>query len=412
MCDCYWTRCSVCKRESIPVHITNFDIPRDEIKIYCHRHFPRKNVVMHKLIEDEHFNDIEGRSTGKTEHKAGWIMGVRYLKKIPKECGYLTVTPNVCAEHIAKIITQSGKCYWTTEMAPHNYSTEANAVKNTTHAINSSSPTKKRWEKHLMLICNKDKLQKQNVPVNVYNKIRALSNYIIRRYKSIEAIILIGSYAEGTNRKDSDIDLVVISKTRISHGNLHALEESYDIRVQLIPYTVKALNYQFANSTTMAYSIQMGKIVYQKNNFMERYNRFPLRYPSNEWFKDWFKHWLQFYSFGVHDYKGSKRRNFDFVSDLLPRGTVNFAILFVESKGHIPVSKNELISCFQKEVSDSAIIKGLKIALASYHRDMELNLKKADNVYATGEFLKTELKRHVKFIEAREAKYRKLKLHK
>lgn len=40
MCDCYYEGCKVCGR-SIPVHITDFITPRENVEVFCGRHLPR-----------------------------------------------------------------------------------------------------------------------------------------------------------------------------------------------------------------------------------------------------------------------------------------------------------------------------------------------------------------------------------
>ena len=62
-------------------------------------------------------------------------MAVRYLKIPPKKYGYTAVTPNVSAEHIAKVITKSKRTYWTTEWIRKGYGSEAQAVKETIKSL-------------------------------------------------------------------------------------------------------------------------------------------------------------------------------------------------------------------------------------------------------------------------------------
>lgn len=37
MCDCYSHKCEVCE-ETIPMHINDFDDPRDAFKVWCQKH--------------------------------------------------------------------------------------------------------------------------------------------------------------------------------------------------------------------------------------------------------------------------------------------------------------------------------------------------------------------------------------
>lgn len=154
MCDCYWVKCEVCKKGLIPVHIADFCMSRDDIKIYCRDHVPSKDVVVHKIIEDE-YRYPEGTSFKKTkriEHRAGWRMGVRYIKNPPPEYGYTAITPNVGQEHIAKAITKSKKSYWATEWTKGKHNAEVNAVKETIKRISWLSPAQQVWRRYLLRI--------------------------------------------------------------------------------------------------------------------------------------------------------------------------------------------------------------------------------------------------------------------
>ena len=102
------------------MHIADFCISRDDLRIYCNKHIPQKDVVIHRLIEDQSYyaEEISPRKRKwrkYTEHRAGWKMGVRYLKRPPKAYGYTAATPNVGCEHIARVLTKLKKSYWTTE---------------------------------------------------------------------------------------------------------------------------------------------------------------------------------------------------------------------------------------------------------------------------------------------------------
>lgn len=399
MCDCYYKRCEVCKKGLIPVHIADFCMPRDEVGIYCQGHIPKKDVVIHRLIEDESYSAEEifpqkAKRREYIEHRIGWSMGVRYFKKPPKEYGYTAVGPNVGCEHIARVVTKHRKSYWTTEWIRKNYNSQIETVRETVRHTSPLSPTQQVWRRYLLKLEGIKALKRLNLPINVLREIKKVSRRLKRRYKDLLGIILIGSFAERTYQNDSDIDIVFIKKRRAKYKDLYKLTRGTKRRVQLIPFSRKEVNQHFKDSTTMAYAIQRGKIIYQKKNFLERYYKWSLGWPDKEWMKKWFKHWQTIYDYGVWDFKRGKKRRFDYISDSLPRGVVNFSILFLETRGFIPTTKKDLRYCFYREVRDKEIRNGFKVALKAHHEDRDISLKEAIKVYASGEFLKKEIRKY------------------
>ncbi len=45
MCDCYSHKCEKCDVH-LPIHITDFCLERDQIRVYCDAHIPEDNVVV------------------------------------------------------------------------------------------------------------------------------------------------------------------------------------------------------------------------------------------------------------------------------------------------------------------------------------------------------------------------------
>ena len=296
MCDCYYKRCEVCKKGFIPVHIADFCMPRDDVYIYCKKHIPKKDVVIHKLIEDESYyaKEIFPKRKKKRryiEHRAGWKMGVRYLKRPPIAYGYTAVTPNIGCEHIARVITKLKKSYWTTEWIRKNYNSEIKAIRETIKKVRPLSPIQQVWRRYLLKVEEGRKaFKKLNLPVNVLKEIKIISRRLKRRYKDLLGIILIGSFAEGTYQNDSDIDIVFIKERRLKYRSVHKLIKDIKRRIQLIPFSRKDVNQHFRNFSTMAYAIQRGKIIYQKKNSLEKYYNWALGWPSKEWMEEWFRH--------------------------------------------------------------------------------------------------------------------------
>jgi len=56
MCDCYDAKCELCD-EHVPMHIADFNYPREDFKVWCRRHIAEAdpNAVVFLLVEaDEH----------------------------------------------------------------------------------------------------------------------------------------------------------------------------------------------------------------------------------------------------------------------------------------------------------------------------------------------------------------------
>jgi len=81
---------------------------------------------------------------------------------------------------------------------------------------------------------------KRAVDVEILNSIKKYIEAISRHYK-IDAIILFGSYAKGTNTENSDIDIAVVSsdiKDRVEDmAKLMKLRRAIDLRIE--PHPIK-----------------------------------------------------------------------------------------------------------------------------------------------------------------------------
>lgn len=412
MCDCYDTICAVCKKGIIPVHIADFCMPRDHVRIYCQKHIPQKDVVIHKIVEDEYHYKSElslmGKKRNSTEYPLGWRMGVRYLEEPPYKYGFHAVTPNVCAQHIGNVIPKQGRPFWITEWTERNYNTEIEAVEDIINSRNDFSPFEQAWKRYIISLRGNTIFKRIGIPDDVLNEIKIISRRLKRRYKGLLAIILIGSFAEGNQEKDSDIDMVFVRRGRTYHTGLLDITEGTKRRIQLIQFNKRLLDYHFKNSSTMAYAIQRGKIIYEKGNILRKYYTWPLSYPSDVWMKDWYNHWIAKYSYGVKDFRRNKKMGFDYVIDCLSRAVVNFGILFVETKGYIPTTKKDLERCFNKEIEDKRIREGFKIAIHVHHEDRDVSLSEAEKIYYTGKYLKEELKSHFQKVEKHQVHLDKL----
>ncbi len=53
MCDCYEHKCEICE-ETIPMHIGDFNFPREDFRVYCHKHINQAPIgaVVFELFDD------------------------------------------------------------------------------------------------------------------------------------------------------------------------------------------------------------------------------------------------------------------------------------------------------------------------------------------------------------------------
>ena len=77
----------------------------------------------------------------------------------------------------------------------------------------------------------------------------SIKKYIekISQYYKIEAIILFGSYAKGTNHEDSDIDIAVITddiKTDRFDEEINLMQLRWDIDLRIEPHIISISDYE------------------------------------------------------------------------------------------------------------------------------------------------------------------------
>ena len=55
MCDCYGHKCECCD-ERVPMHIADFNYPREDFKMWCHDHVDKAEpgaIIFELIVEDE-----------------------------------------------------------------------------------------------------------------------------------------------------------------------------------------------------------------------------------------------------------------------------------------------------------------------------------------------------------------------
>ena len=86
---------------------------------------------------------------------------------------------------------------------------------------------------------------KRTVDVEILNSIEKYIEEISKYYK-IDAIILFGSYAKGTNTNDSDIDVAIVSNDIIDKfedlTKLMRLRRNIDLRIE--PHPIKTEDFK------------------------------------------------------------------------------------------------------------------------------------------------------------------------
>ena len=98
----------------------------------------------------------------------------------------------------------------------------------------------------------------------VINKVRAYSE-LVRQHFDVEKVILFGSYAKGTAREDSDIDVAVVLKTRpedwlASSAKLFRLTRDIDISIEPV-----MLDESHDQSGFLEEVERTGQIIYQRS---------------------------------------------------------------------------------------------------------------------------------------------------
>lgn len=96
MCDCYAPKCEKCD-ERIPVHIEDFNYPREDIQVFCKDHMPTERVTVWMLTGDDDFCDL----------KAGWTCGIR-LQDGNIEPDSVGVYPNMNAAWMVRKFKDNG----------------------------------------------------------------------------------------------------------------------------------------------------------------------------------------------------------------------------------------------------------------------------------------------------------------
>lgn len=91
MCDCYETKCEVkgCMEE-IPVHIADFNFPRENVQVFCSKHLPKRKATIFEITKIYEWDR-------DNNYKVGWKCAIRLCRGEiePKSVG---VNPNIGAE--------------------------------------------------------------------------------------------------------------------------------------------------------------------------------------------------------------------------------------------------------------------------------------------------------------------------
>lgn len=231
-------------------------------------------------------------------------------------------------------------------------------------------------------------MQKYHLPLLKIKKL------LTEKYKNTRAIFLIGSLADGSFKKNSDIDIVWIKVHKLGWRNLMTIEDKLSsdnkIKIQIVQFSKKQLKWHFDNSSTMAHSINKGIVLYGKRDkFILKILKRKLSLPTNKWMKNWYDHWLIKFKLAKEDIKiGRKFKNG--INDTVARVCVNFAILYLEKKGFVPVSKFQIKKGIKKYLNEERF-KRMKIALKYSGKDRYIPLSDAEKIFDTATYLKRRL---------------------
>lgn len=85
---------------------------------------------------------------------------------------------------------------------------------------------------------------------------RSVEKYLaeVSKYYKLDAVYLFGSFAKGTQKENSDIDIAIVSrdiKNRyLDMGSLYALKWDFDLRIEPHPFHIN----EFNKNDTMMYN--------------------------------------------------------------------------------------------------------------------------------------------------------------
>jgi predicted nucleotidyltransferase len=233
--------------------------------------------------------------------------------------------------------------------------------------------------------------------------------YLLSHYKDTQGIIVIGSVADGTYKRTSDIDIVWMKSWPLDYKKQFRIEEDLerisDRKIQLVSFSTKQIRWHFQHSTTMAHAIQRGIVVYRKENgLISALVKKKLGHPTHEWMKFWFEHWQTRCRWAKDSIRREKRLRKKFCKDEcictfyddIARVTANFAILYLETRDIIPLSKKQVMHHFKKCLAprftaSTNVFKGLKLALELSGRDRFLKATEIDKILLCTKWLEKKL---------------------
>jgi predicted nucleotidyltransferase len=160
----------------------------------------------------------------------------------------------------------------------------------------------------------------KGLPKNFKSSVAEMACHLLSLYKDTQGIIVIGSVADGTYNRTSDIDIVWIKNRPLDYKRHFRIEEDLerisDRKIQLVPFSTKKIRWHFRHSTTMAHAIQRGIVVYRKENGpLSELAKEKLGRPTHEWMKSWFEHWQTRYHWARESIRREKRLHKKFCKD-------------------------------------------------------------------------------------------------
>ena len=239
MCDCYWPKCQRCG-EHVPLHISDYCMGRDEVEVFCHRHLPKRNVVVYELVS-EAFQPSYGRGDDfYHDPPKGWRMGVRYKTRPPRDYGLQAAEPNVSSAYLAEYRNRSGRPAFFTHTVPTLHRTERTAVE---AALRDVAQRRERFGDDAALRpwfeADERLWRARKAQAELRASLDSLLDQIpllrdLREGRRLAAVVLIGSLAQRDFVPDlSDVDLYVLGR-RLKPGLKLAYIEGRDLEVNLV----------------------------------------------------------------------------------------------------------------------------------------------------------------------------------
>lgn len=239
------------------------------------------------------------------------------------------------------------------------------------------------------------------VPAHFRAPARRFLQKLLRAYPDTLALIVIGSVADGTWEKDSDLDVVWVYRGRGKRNWQSVLEFDYDGPVELAAFSQAEMLDEFRQGSTMAHAVRAGLAIYDPKRRHERWARARLGSPSKEWIDKTREFFLQRLEWGLDLYRREIRHHGRFcqgrvecdcrVSEILTRSVLNLARLLLVLRADVPMSKHHMRTIYPRVIRGRRLRRAVEITLRAHHEKRETGLGEAREIAYLGRWVRIQL---------------------